>query len=1233
MINHFKYLLLIIFSSISFVLSQTNVSGTISLNTIWDVSGSPYTINANTVIMDGVTLTVDAGVTVLFSQDVSLKVLSGGTLIAQGTEADSIYFTVTDANIVTNTNGIEFASGAVGSNVQDDTTYISGSVFDYCVFEHFSTGGDGGVLSFENVSFLVKNSLFKDNSAVNGGVIYSISCNNDHYIVNCVFINNSASNGGVIKVGGSGGWSCGGTYIYHNSFFKHNNAGTGGVICGSTSGNYSNSGEHQIYNCNFIENISSGNGGVFYANSIGGGGFTATDPYFYQNTSNQGGVYYAHWGQNLFSFYNSTFVNNGSLESGGVCYWYEDDNSRNFIIDNCNFINNYSINGTSVIKMIEGRTAGNKVLLGSNNYFFGNKSYSDNIDGALISNDDPDNGINLSSSYFFENGNDTTFINNTLIFGQFVGVDNAFVNNHTTYYLKLLSGGTTTIDMGNNYWGTKSSIVIDSLIYDFNDDPNFNTYLANYNPFLFAPNDIMVGSSSSITEISLKTDSTYLTSITENLDPGDTIYIELTGIDTDTLSRGLAVVLVINTMSQDTLVKTLVESSEASGLFRGEVITSTSTNNINDIIQGQDGQVLKVISRMNPNQQTTVIIGDTPLPILSNFTVTDETDLMHTLNHTPAFVWSYYDLLSTEQGSYQVQISSDANYSTIDMWDSGVVSSTDTSVVYSGNALTDGATYYARLLVVTTGSIPSNYAELTFRMNSTPAAPTALSPADGSILIDNTPALFILNGSDTESDNLSYEFQLATDELCVTIYDSSYNVSGGTDSTSWQITTSLSDNLQYWWRARANDGFENGEFSTAVSFILNAENDAPNTFNLHSPADSAEVTTLTPLLNWASAIDPDPIDTVRYTLHYGTMIPDLQMVSVDTATSYEVSTALEEHATYYWKVLATDLNDASTENTGGYHSFRVNTENDSPGISTLIAPLQGSIQTDIRPNFHWSEATDPDPFDQVSYSIEWWPVNETDVIFIEDVDTNTFTPEFDLSDNAKFGWRVTAKDIEGLSSMTDSSYFFTDAFPEPPLAFSTLYPDNNAEGLATSIDFVWNKTIDPDPLDEVTYQFVYGTDWQDSSTYVFSDITTDTSISVLLDDNIQYYWIVVARDSDGFMVGSNNDTPNMVTVGTLSVDNNTVPTVFTLHQNYPNPFNPTTEIKYDLPEDVFVSINIYDVMGRKIKSLSNANQTAGYHSLQWDATNNIGEGVSAGMYIYTIQAGEYRATKKMVLLK
>jgi hypothetical protein len=109
----------------------------------------------------------------------------------------------------------------------------------------------------------------------------------------------------------------------------------------------------------------------------------------------------------------------------------------------------------------------------------------------------------------------------------------------------------------------------------------------------------------------------------------------------------------------------------------------------------------------------------------------------------------------------------------------------------------------------------------------------------------------------------------------------------------------------------------------------------------------------------------------------------------------------------------------------------------------------------------------------------------------------------------------------------------------------------------------------------------------------------------------------------------------IIRVGTqvLGVEAPSVPQIFTLEQNYPNPFNPTTQIKYALPEDALVSISIYDVTGRMVKSLINMNQSTGYHSLRWDATNYSGEAVSAGMYIYTIQAGQYRATKKMVLLK
>ena len=88
-----------------------------------------------------------------------------------------------------------------------------------------------------------------------------------------------------------------------------------------------------------------------------------------------------------------------------------------------------------------------------------------------------------------------------------------------------------------------------------------------------------------------------------------------------------------------------------------------------------------------------------------------------------------------------------------------------------------------------------------------------------------------------------------------------------------------------------------------------------------------------------------------------------------------------------------------------------------------------------------------------------------------------------------------------------------------------------------------------------------------------------------------------------------------------------------MNNNFPNPFNPLTTISYDLPEDGFVNISIYNVMGIHVKDLVNSQQNAGFKSIQWDATNNRGQPVSAGVYLYRLETGRFIQNKKMVLLK
>jgi flagellar hook assembly protein FlgD len=88
-----------------------------------------------------------------------------------------------------------------------------------------------------------------------------------------------------------------------------------------------------------------------------------------------------------------------------------------------------------------------------------------------------------------------------------------------------------------------------------------------------------------------------------------------------------------------------------------------------------------------------------------------------------------------------------------------------------------------------------------------------------------------------------------------------------------------------------------------------------------------------------------------------------------------------------------------------------------------------------------------------------------------------------------------------------------------------------------------------------------------------------------------------------------------------------------VHPAFPNPFNPVTTFRYDLQEDVMVNITIYDMMGRTVNNLVSSQQSAGYKSVRWNATNEAGSPVSAGLYLYMIQAGQFRQTKKMVLMK
>ena len=140
-------------------------------------------------------------------------------------------------------------------------------------------------------------------------------------------------------------------------------------------------------------------------------------------------------------------------------------------------------------------------------------------------------------------------------------------------------------------------------------------------------------------------------------------------------------------------------------------------------------------------------------------------------------------------------------------------------------------------------------------------------------------------------------------------------------------------------------------------------------------------------------------------------------------------------------------------------------------------------------------------------------------------------------------------------------------------------------------------------------------------------------ITMMGGNSLQANWVVHVTDGQDTLMSNEMRNISFDASDVLSLDGSMLPLEFALGQNYPNPFNPTTKIQYALANDAFVNISIYDLMGRSIKSLINIEQAAGFYEINWNATNNNGELVPAGMYFYMIQAGTFKSTKKMVLLK
>ena len=624
-------------------------------------------------------------------------------------------------------------------------------------------------------------------------------------------------------------------------------------------------------------------------------------------------------------------------------------------------------------------------------------------------------------------------------------------------------------------------------------------------------------------------------------------------------------------------------------------------------------------------------INDAPvITTAAYFVIEEEDSFTVTLDD---FV--YYDI-DSDESSLTLMVEDGDGYS-VEMVETGykvIADENVTDTLYVPSTITDGdslSNVWELLVVV----LPSNDA---------PIVVTAVND----IIVDEDADEVVLSllGSETspyfyDSDGDSLNFDVFTNGSGVvsafaasdSLYLSFYPNLSGQDTVFVVATDPSGDDVMDSIVVTVNTVNDSPEIVDAPSFEI-LEDDSIDVFIyqfvIRDPDTQLELITLD-----ITAED----DTAPVVNHY-------------TITPIEYGFRIVPNENFFGDIpLVVKANDGFSTSDLFYVSVHVMPVNDAPMIMMPLADIIGEEDADsIVVNLSGSE-TEP---------------------YFVDVDGDSIEFGIEAANNDIFDWSLDGYDLKilpminmfGVDTLhivgTDGSGAFVydtvlvtiNSVNDAPSAFTLITPDDSLEVVITAasasggatIDVSWTMSEDVDG-DSVGYGFIlYNGPYalETPALYTANVEMTELSIphtsalALLETAGLQYVecdWMVFATDGVDTTFSSEIRTLILDARPVLSVGEASIPEVFALHQNYPNPFNPTTTINYDIPESQIVSIMIYDVMGREVRTLINEFQELGYKAIRWDATDNLGRSVSAGMYIYTIQAGDFRQVRKMVLLK
>ncbi|MFH1369057.1 MAG: hypothetical protein ABII64_08025 [Elusimicrobiota bacterium] len=466
--------------------------------------------------------------------------------------------------------------------------------------------------------------------------------------------------------------------------------------------------------------------------------------------------------------------------------------------------------------------------------------------------------------------------------------------------------------------------------------------------------------------------------------------------------------------------------------------------------------------------------------------------------------------------SYTVEISTDSLFTVKTVKDSINTTSWIT------NPLNDDTTYYWRVKAYDSGGLASlGYLSQNSRrfvsngVNAAPTQPVLTSPIGYEIVLTNTPNFIWTTSSDSDpGDYVKYLLYFSS--------SSSFNVACTTAVSNLSVTNyipgyNLIENATYYWKVYAYDQWNKSTMSSSTGTVrINGNpNENPLPFGLLGPPNGSEINESSATLSWQSTSDPDPGDTLTFTVDYSSSNPTFTVPSQYTSSGSLVATqwktpALQEDTTYWWRVTAYDQ-DFRNYNTE-VNTFTVNAVNIAPNPFDLTSS-SGIIIIDL-PVFKWQNTTDPDG-DTVSFAVSYSSYSDFNTyISSAGLKTTTWTAQSAFKENTTYYWKVTAQDP--FSHYTVSNQTWTvmiNVTPEDPDAFSLSYPpdDSDVSYLSPSLDWT-DDSYDHDPGDYVNYYIVdYSTASDFSVQFSSAGLKVSTfTFSSALSNNTTYYWKVIA---------------------------------------------------------------------------------------------------------------------------